>query len=191
MKPQKYCFLSHFRASKTVLTKARLLKHDFPVHGRGRVCGTFRGSFRGSPCRVENRETNPRGSCRGRSRGPSCGRTHGSTRGPTRGSRIAFACSVCRPTKKVACCESVRPVQGSKSPKSGKEGVRVKKPPFLPTHKKGSARKIVFSGGQQKTATKPPILWKTEKPETPHLQISCHFLVEKRGLENPCFRSVS
>ena len=26
-------FLRHFGASKIVLTKARLLKHDFPVHG--------------------------------------------------------------------------------------------------------------------------------------------------------------
>ena len=31
--PQKHHFLSHFRASKPVLAKARLLKHDFPVHG--------------------------------------------------------------------------------------------------------------------------------------------------------------
>ena len=31
--PQKHYFKRHFGASKIVLTKARLLKHDFPVHG--------------------------------------------------------------------------------------------------------------------------------------------------------------
>ena len=44
--------------------------------------------------------------CRGRSRGRSRGRTRGSTRGPTRGAtrgptrglRLAFACSVRRPS---------------------------------------------------------------------------------------------
>ena len=33
MSPQKHYISRHFRASKNVLTKTRLLKHDFPVHG--------------------------------------------------------------------------------------------------------------------------------------------------------------
>ena len=33
MGPQKHFIKRHFRASKMALTKARLLKHDFPVHG--------------------------------------------------------------------------------------------------------------------------------------------------------------
>ena len=35
MRPQKHYFEWHFRASKIALTKTRLLKHDFPVHGKG------------------------------------------------------------------------------------------------------------------------------------------------------------
>ena len=43
-------------------------------------------------------------------------------------------------------CESVCPLQGSKTPKSGKEGFGVKKPPFPPTPEKGvSSRKIPIS----------------------------------------------
>ena len=33
MRPPKHIILRHFGASKMVLTKTRLLKHDFPVHG--------------------------------------------------------------------------------------------------------------------------------------------------------------
>ena len=32
MRPQKHCISRHFRASKNAVTKARLLKHDFPFH---------------------------------------------------------------------------------------------------------------------------------------------------------------
>ena len=32
--PQKHYFSRHFRVSKIALTKARLLKHDLPIHGR-------------------------------------------------------------------------------------------------------------------------------------------------------------
>ena len=33
MRPQKHYFLRHSGASNMASTKARLLKHDFPVHG--------------------------------------------------------------------------------------------------------------------------------------------------------------
>ena len=38
LRPQKHYFKRHFRASEMALTKTRLLKHDFSVHGFFEQC---------------------------------------------------------------------------------------------------------------------------------------------------------
>ena len=55
---------------------------------------------------------------------------------PDHGSTGSFPDNCCPPNW-VLLCEAVRPAQGSKTPKSGKEGFGVGKPPLPPTPEKG------------------------------------------------------
>ena len=57
---------------------------------------------------------------------------------------LDYDTEVYEPFSLATLANSSAPVQGSKSPKSGKEGFGVKKPPFPPTPEKGVSSQKVF-----------------------------------------------